>query len=413
MQSAGVYESEASNGRPASKEGSVELSSYLRSRWGVLLIAVPAITGAIAFAATKPPEQFEAVGIVSVTPPDAIESSQFSTGPFVADFRSMLTSAAVEDAVEEALAAAGAEPPGPASASAGLNGGALVQVGITASTPEAAELAIRTAVTESLSALNRQNVERAEIVASARSAEAAAAQSALTDFATENQVQDVEGEYARRSGDLLETRNAVAANPDNAALLALLDEKRIELDRYGALLLEWQLLEDSLRTAVSARDSATAALSLARARSDSVGERSLVESVTVTQAGQVTGRALAGVIGAAAAFAVVAAAIAVARRPKRQAALAPDPPAGRAPARSTAPPRRSKRPTDTSTSDVDAPFSVIANGDGSPDREREPTSRRSPTSAPSNGTRRTAIGAPETAGKNETRRGAPRSSRPR
>ena len=81
-----------------------------------------------------------------------------------------------------------------------------------------------------------------------------------------------------------------------------------------------------------------------------------------------TGRALAGVLGAAAAFAVVAAAIAVARRPKRRAALAPDPPAGRAPARSTAPPRRSKRPADTSTSDVDAPFSMIANGDESPDR---------------------------------------------
>ncbi|HEY5876834.1 MAG TPA: hypothetical protein VIT64_16115 [Ilumatobacteraceae bacterium] len=401
----------------------MELSSYLRSRWGILLIAIPAITGAIAFATTKPAEQFEAVGIVSVTPPDAIESSQFSTGPFVADFRSMLTSTAVEEAVEEALVAVGAEPPGPASASAGLNGGALVQVGITASTPEAAELAIRTAVTESLSALNRQNVERAEIVASARAAEAAAAQSALTDFATENQVQDVEGEYARRSGDLLETRNAVAANPGNTALVALLEEKKVELDRYGALLLEWQLLEDSLRTSVSARDSATAALSLARARSDSVGERSLVESVTVTQAGQVTGRALAGVIGAAAAFAVVAAAIAVARRPKRQAALAPEPPVERAsaqrapargePARTTAPPRRQKRPVDTGTSDVDAPFSVVANGDRSLDRERESASRRSPTPAASNGTRRTTNGAPATADKNETRRGASRPGRPR
>ena len=184
MQSAGVHESEAPSGRPASGEGSVELSSYLRSRWGILLIAVPAITGAILFAATKPPERFDAIGIVSVTPPDAIESSQFSTGPFVADFRSMLTSTAVEDAVEEALVAVGAEPPGPASATGGLNGGALVQVGITASTPEAAELAIRTAVAESLSALNRQNVERAEVVAAARAAEAEAAQSALTDFAT-------------------------------------------------------------------------------------------------------------------------------------------------------------------------------------------------------------------------------------
>ena len=184
MLSAGVHESEAPSGRPASGEGSVELSNYLRSRWGILLIAVPAITGAILFAATKPPERFDAIGIVSVTPPDAIESSQFSTGPFVADFRSMLTSTAVEDAVEDALVAVGAEPPGPASATGGLNGGALVQVGITASTPEAAELAIRTAVAESLAALNRQNVERAEVVAAARAAEAEAAQSALTDFAT-------------------------------------------------------------------------------------------------------------------------------------------------------------------------------------------------------------------------------------
>ena len=227
MQSAGVHESEAPSGRPASGDGSVELSSYLRSRWGILLIAVPVITGAILFAATKPPQRFDAIGIVSVTPPDAIESSQFSTGPFVADFRSMLTSTAVEDAVEDALVAVGAEPPGPASATGGLNGGALVQVGITASTPEAAELAIRTAVAESLTALNRQNVQRTEVVAAARAAEAEVAQSALTDFATENQVQDVEGEYARRSADLLETRNLVAANPGNPALRALLDEEGV------------------------------------------------------------------------------------------------------------------------------------------------------------------------------------------
>ena len=225
MQSAGLQESEASSGRPASGDGSVELSSYLRSRWGILLIAVPVITGAILFAATKPPERFDAIGIVSATPPDASESSQFSTGPFVEDFRSMLTSTAVEDAVEEALVAVGADPPGPASATGGLNGGALVEVGITASTPEAAELAIRTAVAESLTALNRQNVQRTEVVAAARAAEAEVAQSALTDFATENQVQDVEGEYARRSADLLETRNLVAANPGNPALRALLDEE--------------------------------------------------------------------------------------------------------------------------------------------------------------------------------------------
>ena len=139
----------------------------------------------------------------------------------------------------------------------------------------------------------------------------------MTDFATQNQVQDVEGEYARRSADLLETRNVVAADPGNPALLALLDEKRAELDRYGALLLEWQLLEDTLRTAVTASDSASAALSLANARADSIGERSLVESVTVTQAGQVTGRALAGLVGAAAAFAVVAAATAMVRKRHR------------------------------------------------------------------------------------------------
>jgi hypothetical protein len=318
MQSTDVHDSEASTGRPTGEEGSVELSSYLRSRWGVLLVVVPAIAGAIAFAAAKPPERFDAVGLVSVTPPDVIESSQFSTGPFVADFRSMLTSTAVEEAVEEALATIGAELLGSASASTGLNGGALVQVGITASTPAAAELAIRTAVAESLNVLNRQNVERAEIVAAARTAEAQAAQSALTDFATVNQVQDVAGEYARRSGDLLETRNVVASNPGNSALRALLEEKRTELDRYGALLLEWQLLEDALRTAVSASDSANAALSLARARADSVSDRSLVESVAVTQAGEVTGRAPAGAIGALAALAVVGLAATVAwRRNKR------------------------------------------------------------------------------------------------
>ena len=334
----------------------MELSGYLRSRWGILLIAVPAITGAILFAASKPPQRFDAIGIVSVTPPDAIESSQFSTGPFVEDFRSMLTSTAVEDAVEEALVAVGADPPGPASTSGGLNGGALVEVGITASTPEAAELAIRTAVAESLTALNRQNVQRAEVVAAARAAEAEAAQSALTDFATENEVQDVEGEYARRSADLLETRNAGGCQPGQPRIAAPCSTRRAaELEQYGALLLEWQLLEDTLQTAVAANDAASAAHSLALARADSIGERSLVESVTVTQAGQVTGRALAGVIGAAVALVVVVAAMAMVRNAA----------SGRS--------RRSATPADP---DTDAPLSTIANGDQS--AERDPASQTSP-----------------------------------
>jgi len=355
MQSAGLQESEAPSGRPASGGGSVELSGYLRSRWGILLIAVPVITGAILFAASKPPQRFDAIGIVSATPPDASESSQFSTGPFVEDFRSMLTSTAVEDAVEDALVAAGADPPGPASTSGGLNGGALVEVGITASTPEAAELAVRTAVAESLSALNRQNVQRTEVVAAARAADVEVARSALTDFATENEVQDVEGEYARRSSDLLETRNLVAANPANPALRALLDRKAAELEQYGALLLEWQLLEATLQTAVAENDAASAAHNLALARADSIGERSPVESVTVTEASQLTGRTLAGVLGAAVALVVVVAAMAMVRNAA----------SGRS--------RRSATPADP---DTDAPLSTIANGDQS--AERDPASQTSP-----------------------------------
>ena len=282
----------------------MEIIEYLRGRWLAAAVVAPVLAGVLAVAIFSSLEtgNFQAKASVPVAQAVAGEvSSREAIGPIIDDFRALLDSVLVAEAVAAELD----RPVGGVRGKYGsgrVGNGSDVEVSFVAATEQEAEAGLDAGVRAALVAIAQGQRQRAEVEFRAFTAQVASAKADLQEISVEAGAYDLANEYAARSADLLTLRNDIASGSGS---ISLYNEKLAELARLGALLQDWNLAKQRLDGASESRDSAERRARLYDEIEQEMQTGRVLRSSRVSEQSSLPAVALPTVLAMAAAFAVV------------------------------------------------------------------------------------------------------------
>ena len=285
----------------------MEIAGYITPRWLLALIGVPLIAGIVSMLLFSPATQFRAEGRFTLVPSNGDIEGVWTLEPVIDSFLAEVATDEVADAAEAAMDAEadGAELIGDPKA-AQLGGSTNVEVAVTATSAQGAQVALSSVVDTANQAMLTADLDRATAQADSLSNDVVAANTALNELEAEAGVSDVENQYDRLQADLLALELEFARFED-PSVGTLIGERQEQIDSYGDVLQEWRALNRAAELAVtesSAADTRLAEISFASREANSGVP---LRNVVVTRLGGISPAFTAAVPAMLLAFLIVAA----------------------------------------------------------------------------------------------------------